>query len=173
MQYSTAPPGNGQPDRSEVAKHLGIARELIEAGAHLVGCKPDKSPVRTDAPEGSWKDPEASNRAALAAIERGHPYGLVPGSVKLAVVDVDKPDGPKQGIDDMSARWASDHVPHPWPNLSPPEAVESPRWPAPVVDVLGYGIYEDDAYGDSDGAVGWIQRFYELCEHRQGGGPWD
>lgn len=135
MRYDTALPRSGQRDPHAhdslaTLKRLGIARELIAEGAHLVGCRPDKSPI---APGSTWKNRKTSNKAALAAIERGNPYGIVPGT---------------------------------------PEAVESPGWPASVVEVIGYGIYQDDAYSDGDGAAQWIQRLYELTECGDGGGPW-
>lgn len=147
MRNGTAAPRDGQRDPRAGAKRLGIARELIAYGAHLIPCRPDKSPdVR-----GSWKDREASNAGALAAIRKGNPFGLVPGSVGLAVVDLDRPEGPKPGVND----WADAMDPAFWHPSGNPD--NRHLWFDAPDRTVGNDKWERDGYaGEHRGTNGYV-----------------
>ena len=91
--YNTQAIGLVKPERTKreitqraaaaaIAMSMAAIEALHEAGAHLVLCKDDKTPLR------SWRQP-ASLDEAIHWIQSGGLVGLVPSSVRLAIFDID------------------------------------------------------------------------------------
>ena len=141
-------PASQKPSKEENV----LTSFLVNAGAHLLACKPDKRPLAL-----GWQKKEAALKLKSAIAWDGL-LGLVPASVGLVVVDVDIHDAPV----DTGRAAAVAALGEPLSECSSPSGGAHLFYKSPTANVSN----SKWRYGDVRGSKGYVV----LLATRGGGG---